>query len=178
MWGTGPALAMLAGRPVRRFTRSGDPGQNAGMPVLRSFGAPPPAGVACRPRRGAYAVIRGEGGRVAAVNDDGRFYLPGGGSLEHETAEETLAREVAEELGRHVDDLRPLGEAEQYFHSHNDGCWYRMHATLFTARLRGEPFEPREFETEWLAPARVSPRFFYECHEWAVALAEKGGPQE
>lgn len=38
------------------------------MPVLRSFGAAPPPGVACRPRRGAYAVIRDEEGRVAAVS--------------------------------------------------------------------------------------------------------------
>jgi 8-oxo-dGTP pyrophosphatase MutT (NUDIX family) len=173
--GHGPGNGMLAGRAGDSFTRSGDPGQNAAMPVLRSFGTPPPAGVACRPRRGAYAVIRGEGGRVAAVNDDGRFYLPGGGSLEHETPEATVVREVAEELGRHVEDLRPLGEAEQYFHSHNDRCWYRMHATLFTARLRGEAFEPREFETEWLAATRTAQRFFYECHEWAVALAAEDG---
>ena len=144
------------------------------MPVLRSFGSAPPPGVDCLPRRGAYAVIRDEAGCVAAVNVDGRFYLPGGGCLAHESAEETLAREVAEELGRHVHDLRPLAEAEQYFHSHNDRVWYRMHATLFTARLQGEPFQPREFETEWLAPRRVSPRFFYECHEWAVALAAEG----
>jgi 8-oxo-dGTP pyrophosphatase MutT (NUDIX family) len=130
-----------------------------------------------RPRRGAYAVIRDEAGRVAAVNDDGRFYLPGGGSLAHESPGETLVREVAEELGRHVEGLRLLAEAEQYFHSHNDQVWYRMQATLFTACLRGEPFEPREFETEWLPPRRASPRFFYECHEWAVALAAHGGPE-
>lgn len=143
------------------------------MPVLRSFGAAPP-GVACRPRRGAYAVIRDEEGRVAAVNDDGRFYLPGGGSLAHETPEQTLVREVAEELGRHVHDLQRLAEAEQYFHSHNDRCWYRMHAMLFTARLGGAPFAPREFEAEWLAPERSAPRLFYECHEWAVSLAREG----
>jgi 8-oxo-dGTP pyrophosphatase MutT (NUDIX family) len=148
------------------------------MPALRSFGAPPPPGVAWRPRRGAYAVIRDDAGRVAAVNDEGRYYLPGGGSLEHESPEDTLVREVAEELGRQVEALRPLGEAEQFFHSHNDRCWYRMHATLFSARLRGEAFAPREFETEWLAPRRAAPRFFYECHEWAVALATAdGGPE-
>ena len=148
------------------------------MPALRSFGAPPPPGVDCRPRRGAYAVILDRSGHVAAVDEDGRFYLPGGGGLDRESPQETLAREVAEELGRLVDDVRPLAEAEQYFHSHNDRVWYRMHATLFTARLVGEPFEPREFETEWLPPRRSSKRFFYECHEWAVALATgSGGPE-
>jgi ribulose-5-phosphate 4-epimerase/fuculose-1-phosphate aldolase/8-oxo-dGTP pyrophosphatase MutT (NUDIX family) len=122
----------------------------------------------CRPRRAAYAVIRDARGRVARTFDGGRYYLPGGGCEDGETAEQAVVREVAEEIGRHARVREPLGEALQYFHSAADGCWYAMRASFFRAELYGEPFEPREGEPEWVEPGRERESFFHACHVWAI----------
>jgi 8-oxo-dGTP diphosphatase len=142
-------------------------GDNRPMPVPRSFGTAPP-GVVCRPRRAAYAVIRDEQGRVARTYDRGRWYLPGGGCEDGETAEQAVVREVAEEIGRHARNVTPLGEAMQYYHSIDDDCWYAMHASFFRAEIHGEPFEPREGDPDWVEPGREAESFFHACHVWAI----------
>ena len=51
------------------------------------------------PRPAAYAVITDRQGRIAAVKGTRvGYFLPGGGSLSDETAEQTVAHEVREEL--------------------------------------------------------------------------------
>lgn len=136
------------------------------------FGAAP-EGVACRPRAAAYALIRDTEGRVAAVRATvgGRagYWLPGGGGEPGESPEETVLREIREELGR---DARLLGrahEAIQYFHSAGDACWYRMHAVFFAAELVGEPIGPAEHELCWIDPAREESNFLHACHAWAAS---------
>ena len=56
-------------------------------------------------RRAAYVVIA-DGEKVATVNPRREYFLPGGGSLSGETPEETIAREVREELARGVRRLQ------------------------------------------------------------------------
>src|SRR6185436_17239049 len=97
----------------------------AGAPTI--FGELPP-GVTCRDRRAAYVVVVRTDGWVAAVRGRREWFLPGGGSLPGERPENSVAREVMEELGRDVRGLRSIGEAIQYFHSSDDDCWYRMTA--------------------------------------------------
>jgi ADP-ribose pyrophosphatase YjhB (NUDIX family) len=136
------------------------------------FGAAP-EGVVCRPRVGAYAIIRGTGGRVAAVRATvgGRAgcWLPGGGAESGESPEETVVREIREELGRDARLLGRAGEAIQYFYAAGDGCWYRMHAVFFTAELVGEPAGPAEHEPCWIDPAREAESFLHACHAWAAS---------
>jgi ribulose-5-phosphate 4-epimerase/fuculose-1-phosphate aldolase/8-oxo-dGTP pyrophosphatase MutT (NUDIX family) len=134
---------------------------------VRVFGEAP-AGIVCRPRRAAYAVIRDARGRVARTYEAGRYYLPGGGCLEGESGEQAVVREVAEEIGRHARVVRPLGEALQYYHSEADGCWYAMRASFFRAELFGEPFEPREGEPDWVEGGREPASFFHASHVWAI----------
>jgi len=62
-------------------------------------------------RPAAYAVVAGENGSVAAVRGAaGMIGLPGGGSLPGKTPEETLAREVCEELARGIRLASKIGE--------------------------------------------------------------------
>ncbi|SEG33093.1 ADP-ribose pyrophosphatase YjhB, NUDIX family [Nonomuraea solani] len=84
---------------------------------------------------------------AAAVVDRGRllvvsktaapevFYLPGGKPEEGESAEETLARELAEELGVRPRDPVLLGHVEEV--AALEGVPMRM--TVFTAGLDGRP---------------------------------------
>ncbi|HEX8904673.1 MAG TPA: NUDIX domain-containing protein, partial [Longimicrobiaceae bacterium] len=101
------------------------------------FGAPP-AGVAPRERRAAYAVVAGADGRVAAVRGRaGRYWLPGGGSRDGETPEATVLREIREELGREACVGDRIATAVQHFHAADDGCWYAMTAVFLRAGLVG-----------------------------------------
>src|SRR6185436_10286435 len=84
-----------------------------------------------------------------------------------ERPEDSVAREVMEELGRDVRGLRGIGEAIQYFHSSDDDCWYRMTAIFFAGELTG-PERPDFTAWEWIDPHASSSRFFHQCHVWAI----------
>src|SRR5690348_10349000 len=107
------------------------------MSEAQRFGTPEP-GISYRERRAAYAVIVREG-RVATVQNRGRHFLPGGGSLPNEAPEQTVVREVREELARSVRLIRKIGEATQYFYADADDCHYHMPAVFFAAEFTDEP---------------------------------------
>lgn len=129
-------------------------------------------------RRAAYVVVISDGGEVAAVvGSRPSHFLPGGGSLPGEAPEETVAREVYEELGRGVRLKRKLGEAVQYFYSETDGRHYEMRATFFAGeftevarRVRERERGACEHELRWLPPSEAEGAFFHVCHAWAARL--------
>jgi len=129
-------------------------------PAAAPVFAAAPAEVVCRPRPAAYAVIFGTDGRVAVVSGKGAFWLPGGGSLPGETPDDTVRREVGEELGRVIRLVRRIGEAVQYFHAGEEG-WYRMTAVFFLADLDGDARHAGEHELHWLDPRRDGEQFFH-----------------
>jgi 8-oxo-dGTP diphosphatase len=136
-----------------------------------SFGSRP-AGVLCRPRPAAYAIIANAAGQVAAVRGpNGSYWLPGGGTDSDETSEETVLREVREELGRRVRLLGKVGRAIQFFYAADDGCWYEMTAEFFRAEFEGEPLGVGEDGLLWVDPRKHSELFFHACHAWAAARA-------
>jgi 8-oxo-dGTP diphosphatase len=133
-----------------------------------------PADAKWQERRAAYVVIRRPDGKVAAVRGRDRLFLPGGGSGEREQAEETVVREVAEELGRRIGRLSPLGYAIEYFYASDDGRWYKMRATFFRAELTDEILGSGEYEIEWVSPRSEQNSFFHASHAWAASVAESG----
>jgi 8-oxo-dGTP pyrophosphatase MutT (NUDIX family) len=123
------------------------------------------------PRQAAYVVILNTSGYVAAVLSNGRYFLPGGGSISGESPEETAAREVREELAHELAICQPIGKATQYFHSVADDTYFEMNATFFNAAL-GPPISAvAEHVLCWLAPNDAERLFYHECHAWAVHLA-------
>lgn len=141
----------------------------------RVFGAAPP-GVACRPRRAAYAVIVGACGRVAAIRaclSDGttRCWLPGGGMEAADgSPQETVVREVREELGQGVRVHEILGEVVQFFYSGDEDQWYVMSATFLRAMM-DDLQAGGEYELYWLDPRTDASLFFHESHAWAACQA-------
>src|SRR6267378_2145065 len=97
------------------------------------FGSPKP-NVKYSERRAAYVVIICDGD-VAMVKSKQEYFLPGGGSLPSETPEETIMREVDEELALRVRLLHSLGEVTQYFYSATDGKHYKMSAVFFAGEF-------------------------------------------
>ena len=131
------------------------------------FGSPEPD-VQYTERRAAYVVIINDG-MVAAVESAQKYFLPGGGSLPGEAPEDTIAREVREELARGVRLARKIGEATQYFYSGADERHYVMRATFFAGAFTDEARGgAREHELQWLPVAEAERACFHACHAWAV----------
>jgi len=90
-------------------------------------------------------------GRLLGVRTRGRnrFYLPGGKPEPGETEEETLIREVGEELGLRLTDVRPAFTVEAPAHGLAVETELTMHC--FHARAVGEPRPLGEIEElAWL----------------------------
>jgi 8-oxo-dGTP pyrophosphatase MutT (NUDIX family) len=96
------------------------------------------------------------------------MFLPGGGSLPGETPEETLVREVREELARSVRLVHKIGEATQFFHAAADGCHYKMLGVFFLAEFPDEPSGQGEHDLFWLPLKGAAGAFFHESHAWAA----------
>jgi 8-oxo-dGTP diphosphatase len=122
-------------------------------------------------RRAAYVVVI-NGERVALVEGEQKYFLPGGGAWVGETPEETIAREVREELGCSVYLTRKLGEATQYFYAAIDGRHYKMHAMFFIGEFADElRAGGGEHKLCWLSVAEAAQVCFHACHAWAAREA-------
>jgi 8-oxo-dGTP pyrophosphatase MutT (NUDIX family) len=134
---------------------------------MPTFGAPEPE-IVYTERRAAYVVIVNEQEAIATVEFRGKFFLPGGGSLPDETPENTVVREVREELAAEVRLIRKIGEAVQYFYAALDDQHYRMRAVFFAAEFAGEPEGLGEHRLCWLPTAEAGQALYHECQTWAV----------
>ena len=121
-------------------------------------------------RPAAYAVITNASGSIAAVKGKQHYFLPGGGSFLNETPEETIHREVREELAREVRLTYKIGEAIQYFSA--DEIYYQINAVFYRAEFLSEPSGGGEHELYWLAPQAIAGQFFHQCHEWAIGIRD------
>jgi 8-oxo-dGTP pyrophosphatase MutT (NUDIX family) len=134
------------------------------------FGTPKP-NVLYTERRAAYVVVIDDG-LVTMVKSGQDHFLPGGGSMPGEAPEETVTREVREELARGVKLLRRIGEAVQYFYSAADDRHYKMLATFFAGEFTEDAYESLgEHELNRLPLAEVEQACFHKCHAWAVRHA-------
>jgi 8-oxo-dGTP diphosphatase len=134
------------------------------------FGSPQPS-VQYIERRAAYVVIINSQGKIAMVRNGQKHFLPGGGSAPCEAPEETVVREVHEELARGVRLIRKLGEAIQYFYSSTDDLYYRMAATFFAGEFTEQRGGTGEHELYWLPVSEIEHACFHACHAWAVRQA-------
>jgi len=125
-------------------------------------------------RLAAYAVVFGAGGTVAVVRGpSGRYWLPGGGSLPGESGEQTIMREVREELAMGITIIERIGEATQFFHAADEDRHYRMRASFFLAQLADKLTTRAEHELCWLPLRQSRNAFYHECHVWAVDRATR-----
>jgi 8-oxo-dGTP pyrophosphatase MutT (NUDIX family) len=133
-----------------------------GLPIFGSI----VDGVTYKKRPAAYVIVMRPEGRIAAVGAKGAYFLPGGGSLPGEPPEETVIREVREELARSVEIISEIGRAVQYFFA--DERHYRMQAVFFAAVFTSDATGVGEHQLLWLASSEFVRRAFHHYHAWAV----------
>lgn len=129
-------------------------------------------GVMYAPRPGAYAVLI-ENGKVAVVEVNGKYFLPGGGIDEGELPEAALRRELKEELGWTLGGAKRLGEAADYCFSEKADAYIKKEEIFFLITRSGATGSAEEADHRivWLTSDEARPRMFHPGQAWAIALA-------
>jgi 8-oxo-dGTP pyrophosphatase MutT (NUDIX family) len=144
------------------------------MAETSTFGSVEP-GIDYTERRASYVVVVNTDGQVAMVRGRQNYFLPGGGSEPGEAPEDTIRREVREELARGVRLAGKVCEAIQYFDAPSDDRHYRMHAVFFAGEFTDEPCDGGEGEAEhsleWLPLINAERNCFHASHAWAIRQA-------
>ncbi len=117
-------------------------------------------------RPAAYVVVCSSEGQIAAVRGRRGYFLLGGGADSGESPEQTVEREVYEEIGCGITNLRRIGQAVQFFRA-SDGA-YEMYAVFFEGELIGQPTESAEYQLQWISQDVLEQSMYHECHCWAV----------
>jgi 8-oxo-dGTP diphosphatase len=127
-------------------------------------------------RKGVYAVIYNpeKSSFLTVKNEQGHYFLPGGGIEVGESHSDCLEREVVEETGFKAIIGDYIGKAMRYFTSTknepmlNDGYFYLM---SLSERIQ-EPMEP-DYSIEWVNLLDIKELLFHEHHLWAVEEVSK-----
>lgn len=113
-----------------------------------------------RDRIGAYAIIVGADGMLLLVDESGELQLPGGGIDPGESPVRALHREVIEETGWRICDVRRLAAFQRYAYLPDYGFWARkvqlVHVARAVRRL-GPPTEDWHLPL-WMAPGDAADR--------------------
>ena len=104
--------------------------------MIRRFGKPPVTGQKYRLRPGAYAVLALGKDVLLTYQEDPNpeFQLPGGGIDPGEHPIAALHREVMEETGWHIANLRRLGAFRRFAYMPEYDLWAEKLCTVYTAR--------------------------------------------
>ncbi|MBN8831956.1 MAG: NUDIX domain-containing protein [Sphingomonadales bacterium] len=121
-------------------------------------------------RPGAYAFIRDGARRLALMRvAPERHYLPGGGIEPGETPDESMAREIAEEMAHTAIVGRLFARATQYIASTRGGH-FAVHAHYFDVTLGAPLAREPEHELLWLPPEKAQTMLVRDADRWALAL--------
>jgi 8-oxo-dGTP diphosphatase len=140
------------------------------MEPIPQFGEPRPD-VIYRVRPSAYALIRGEDGRLLLCRTPRLVTLPGGGIDSGETPEAAMVREVAEETGLVVTSAKLLCLANQYAERTSAKPCVNKLGYFFVASAEDRGLAPEDDDHEclWLKTAEAQDILSHSAHRWAVS---------
>lgn len=127
-------------------------------------------GQAYIPRPGVYAIVFDDEKRIAVIQTQWGFYLPGGGIERNELVEESLRREVREELGYEAHIQRKIGEAIEYIFAAKDNQYFCIHGTFFEVVFTptGDGAAEQYHTLFWLTPSEAIEKLSRRSQAWAV----------
>lgn len=105
------------------------------------------AGIVCR--RGLFLATQRQDNKPLS----GFWELPGGKQEGHETPDETLCRELAEELGINVTAWRLLQTVE---HTYEDRGFTAVVHFFIVLAFEGEPTPNENQNMRWLGPSQIA----------------------
>ena len=92
-------------------------------------------------REASYVYVIKDGNLLLAEEAEDRYILPGGGTHDNETAEESAKREVLEEIAVDIKDLKQLGEHTFNFPKTSEWYtrwnYYNQTCTFYSAQFDG-----------------------------------------
>lgn len=123
-------------------------------------------------RPGAYAIIINENSDKIGIVTDGRdyFYL-GGGIEKGETKIEALKRELIEELGYSIKNIKEFEEVGSYIFSEDKG-YLEVIASVYIAEFDKKIAEPieKDHTVLWVNPEEYANKMF---REWQKYIMER-----
>ena len=123
-------------------------------------------------RFAAYIIISNEArSEILLVQaPNGAYFLPGGEIEGLETKEETVHREVLEELGYEVEIAAYLGQADDYFYSRHRDTYFHNPAYFFAAASWQAVSAPLEDfnQLQWFPLEEGISALKRGSHQWAI----------
>jgi 8-oxo-dGTP diphosphatase len=125
--------------------------------MIKRYGNSPKPGQIYRRRPGVYAILLLDGALLATHQDNPtpEYQLPGGGIDRGEQPIAALHREVMEETGYHIANVRRLGAFRRFTFMPEYDLWAEKLCTIYTARpvLRIGPPTEAGHRAVWMEPS-------------------------
>ena len=131
-------------------------------------------------RPGAYVIIeRDEDNKIAIATDtENVYFFFGGGIEQNETAEDALKREVIEESGYSLKNIKLFDKVESYCNSETPG-YMDVEATIYIAKFDKKVTSPIEKDHKiiWVEPLKYKDKLYHEYQRYILnkyTLKRKG----
>ncbi len=119
-------------------------------------------------RLGAYGIAFNDSGQICVLEENGHFYLPGGGLNSNESSEAGLEREFREELGAQIGQRIFVGNAIDFVVAPNEGSFAKR-GSYFVVELVKTDIESKErARLVWLDVERATKELKFAGQRWAV----------
>ena len=122
-------------------------------------------------RPGAYVIIeRDEDNKIAIATDAVNVYFFLGGEIEkNETAEETLRREVVEESGYSLKNIRFFDKVNSWCYNEKYG-YLDVEATIYIAKFDKKIAKPTEEDHKvlWVNPLEYKDKLYHEYQRYVL----------
>ena len=123
-----------------------------------------------RKRPGAYAIIINKNDdKVGIVTDGERYFYLGGGIKKEETQLDTLKRELIEEAGYTIKNIKKFNEIGSYIYEEDKG-FLEIEAYVYIVEFDEKITEPieKDHTVLWVKPEEYASKMFRQWHRYIM----------